>query len=264
MLSSEPAAFVRVSGVSKQFTSHGHTDVPALRDVSVAAGAGEFVCLLGPSGCGKSTLLNIVAGFLPADSGVVEVDGRPVAGPGLDRCMLFQSPTLFPWLSAEENVLFGPRAQRRLAERDMQEKKSRCAELLSIVGLDEFARHYPHQLSGGMQHRVAFARALINEPKVLLMDEPFGALDAITRTAMQDFLLDLWQRLKMTVLFVTHDVEEATLLADRVCVMSARPGQVAKVVSVDIPRPRTFADTETARFIELKREIRAHVRGVAE
>jgi NitT/TauT family transport system ATP-binding protein len=247
------AGELRISGVSKTFPASGKSAPTVVLDrVDLDVAAGEFVCLLGPSGCGKSTLLNIVAGFLPADEGGVTAGGRPVRGPGPDRCVLFQSPTLFPWLTTRDNVLFGPRARRAVDA----ETRETCDRLLDAVGLGSFAGHYPHQLSGGMRHRAALARALINQPAVLLMDEPFGALDAITRAAMQAFLLDLWQRHRMTVLFVTHDVEEATLLADRVCVMSARPGRILQVVDVDMARPRSYEMTETTAFIRMKRTIR--------
>jgi NitT/TauT family transport system ATP-binding protein len=254
------AGSIEVQGVSKRFGDGRAHGTLALADITLSVAAGEFVCLLGPSGCGKSTLLNMAAGFLSPDVGSILVGGRPVKGPGVDRCMLFQSPTLFPWLTAEQNVMFGPRS-RGLGRSDV---RRRCEELLEVVGLSDFGQHYPHQLSGGMQHRVAFARALINKPAVLLMDEPFGALDAITRTTMQNFLLELWQQERMTVLFVTHDVEEATLLADRVCVMSPRPGRVAAVVPVDIPRPRSYATTETPEFVTLKRGIREFVEGTTQ
>lgn len=254
-----PGAALDARGVRKVFQGKAGTTV-ALEEVDLSVSAGEFVCLLGPSGCGKSTLLNIVAGFTGADAGEVAMGGRRITGPGADRCMLFQSPTLFPWLTTRDNVLFGPRARHALDDK----ARRHCDELLEAVGLAAFAKHYPHQLSGGMRHRAAFARALINRPACLVMDEPFAALDAITRTAMQEFLLDLWQRDRMTVLFVTHDVEEATLLADRVCVMSPRPGRIKAVVDVPIARPRTYASTETTEFVNLKRQIRRLVDGGAQ
>jgi NitT/TauT family transport system ATP-binding protein len=238
--------------VTKTFQAATETANRVLDEVDLEVDDGEFVCLLGPSGCGKTTLLNIAAGFLSPDSGTVNVGGRRVSGPGPDRCVLFQSPTLFPWLTTKDNVLFGPRARRV----PTHNPRPRASELLAAVGLGEFEEHYPHQLSGGMRHRAAFARALINDPTILLMDEPFGALDAITRAGMQEFLLDLWQRTRMTVLFVTHDVEEATLLADRVCVMSTGPGRIVEIVSVGLPRPRNYDMTESAEFVALKRRIR--------
>src|SRR5579885_35575 len=207
------SASIEVVQVSKTFRRQGQV-TPALEGIDLTVAPGEFVTLLGPSGCGKSTLLHIIAGFIAPDSGSVRMDGSPVSRPHADRCMLFQSPTLFPWLTVRQNVLFGPRA-RGFSVSDSRQR-SDC--LIRLVCLDGFARHCPHQLSGGMRHRAALARALINRPRVLLMDEPFAALDAITREAMQAFLLELWQRERTTILFVTHDVEEATLLADRVCV----------------------------------------------
>lgn len=242
---------VTVQRVFKSFrTRAGET--AALEAVNLTVAPGEFVCLFGPSGCGKSTLLNVVAGFIGADSGTILADGIPVTGPRADLCMLFQSASLFPWLTVLDNVLFGPKARGLLAP----STRDQAMQLLHDVGLQGFERHFPHQLSGGMRHRAAFARALINNPAVLLMDEPFGALDAITRAQMQEFLLELWQRARMTVLFVTHDVEEATLLADRVCIMSPRPGRIIKDVRVSLRRPRSYADTETQAFIVLRRSIR--------
>ncbi len=241
---------INVSGVTKAFR-RGNQVTFALKDVDLSVDDGEFVCLLGPSGCGKSTLLNIVAGFMHPDGGTVCSRGVSVTGPGADRCVLFQSPALFPWWTARENVLFGPRAQHRLSA----DTKRRADDLFAAVGLQGFESHFPHQLSGGMRTRVAFARALINNPAVLLLDEPFAALDAITRASMQEFLLELWQRERTTILFVTHDVEEAALLADRVCVMSARPGIIAHTVPIDIPRPRHYVATETTEFVAVRRKL---------
>lgn len=249
-------AAVDIQAITKIFRRQGEPTL-ALDTVDLAIKPAEFVCLLGPSGCGKSTLLNVVAGFLRPDAGAILVDGDPVSGPGADRCMLFQSPTLFPWLTARDNVLFGPRAQRTLSGRAVR----RADELLDIVGLRGFEDHYPHQLSGGMRHRAAFARALINQPPILLMDEPFAALDAITRASMQVFLLGLWEQLKMTILFVTHDVEEATLLADRVCVMSPRPGRIMTITDITLPRPRTQETMDTSEFIALRRRLRQQLGG---
>jgi NitT/TauT family transport system ATP-binding protein len=243
---------VRLTDVHKSFTARRRVTRAALEGVTLDIGAGEFLCLLGPSGCGKSTLLNILAGFTSADSGEVLVDGRPVGGPGHDRGVLFQTPMLFPWLTTWQNVLFGPKARGVLTPA----VRSEAEELLDTVGLGEFRDAYPHELSGGMRHRAAFARVLINHPGVLLMDEPFGALDAITRATMQRFLLDLWQRHRTTIVFVTHDVEEATLLGDRVCVLSGRPGRTRAVIDIDLRRPRSYDDTETLEFVSAKRAIR--------
>jgi NitT/TauT family transport system ATP-binding protein len=248
------SASLEVVQVSKSFRRQGQV-TPALEGIDLAVTPGEFVALLGPSGCGKSTLLHIIAGFIAPDSGSVRMDGSPVGRPHADRCMLFQSPTLFPWLTVRQNVLFGPRA-RGLS---MNEARQRADDLIRLVGLDGFGQHFPHQLSGGMRHRAALARALINRPRVLLMDEPFAALDAITREAMQAFLLELWQRERTTILFVTHDVEEATLLADRVCVMSARPGRIAAVKPVGLPRPRSKSIRDEPDFVALRRALRGEL-----
>jgi NitT/TauT family transport system ATP-binding protein len=245
-----PAA-VRLREVGKAFRRRRRETV-ALEGVSLDITPGEFLCLLGPSGCGKSTLLNVLAGFTRADTGEVLVDGRPVEGPGPERGVLFQTPTLFPWLTVRQNVLYGPRARGVLTPAVREE----AAGLLETVGLSEFADAYPHELSGGMRHRAAFARVLVNHPRVLLMDEPFGALDAITRAGMQRFLLELWQRRRTTIVFVTHDVEEATLLGDRVSVLSGRPGRTKAVLDIDLGRPRTYDDTETLAFVNAKRRIR--------
>jgi NitT/TauT family transport system ATP-binding protein len=250
LVTEQPAA-VRLRDVGKTFRQRKRQTV-ALEGVSLDIAAGEFLCLVGPSGCGKSTLLSILAGFTAADTGEVLVDGRPVDGPGPERGMLFQTPTLFPWLTTRQNVLYGPRARRALTPAVREEADA----LLETVGLTEFADAYPHELSGGMRHRAAFARVLINHPRVLLMDEPFGALDAITRADMQRFLLELWQRQRTTIVFVTHDVEEATLLGDRVSVLSGRPGRTKAVVDIDLRRPRTYDDTETLEFVTAKRRIR--------
>jgi NitT/TauT family transport system ATP-binding protein len=247
----ERPAAVRLRDVGKTFRQR-RRETPALEGVSLDIAAGEFLCLVGPSGCGKSTLLSILAGFTTADSGEVLVDGRPVEGPGPDRGVLFQTPTLFPWLTTRQNVLYGPRARGALTAAAREEAN----ELLETVGLTDFADAYPHELSGGMRHRAAFARVLINHPRVLLMDEPFGALDAITRAGMQRFLLELWQRQRTTIVFVTHDVEEATLLGDRVSVLSGRPGRTKAVIDIELRRPRTYDDTETLEFVTAKRRIR--------
>ena len=245
------AAAVRISGLHKSFTSRRRTR-PALEGVDLDVAAGEFVCLLGPSGCGKSTLLNILAGFEQPDAGEVLVSGTPVTGPGPERGVLFQTPRLFPWLTTWQNILYGPKARglNTPAVRDEAER------LLDVVGLTEARDAFPHELSGGMRHRAAFARVLINRPSLLLMDEPFGALDAITRAGLQRFLLELWQSRRTTIVFVTHDVEEATLLGDRVVVLSGSPGRTVATLGVDLPRPRSYEDSETLEFVTAKREIR--------
>ena len=252
------AAEVRLRSVSKTFRRGARRTV-AFSGVDLTIGPGEFVCLLGPSGCGKSTLLRVVAGMLPADEGSVVVDGREVTGPGADRGMLFQRPMLFPWLTARDNVLFGPRAQRSrgLDDRSDTELKADADSILDTVGLTEFADAYPHELSGGMQHRAAFARAVITRPSVLLMDEPFGALDAITRLRMQQFLLKMWEQYRITILFVTHDIEESVLLGDRVVLMGGRPPVLTHVIDVPLGRPRAADAVDAEAVLATKRHIRS-------
>ena len=214
--------------------------VEALRGAELSVAPGEFVCLLGASGCGKSTLLRIVAGFEPPTTGTVAVRGQNVAGPGPSRGMVFQDYGLFPWLTVRENVGFGPRA-RGLPRAEVTGIADR---FVAMVGLQRFADAYPHQLSGGMKQRVAIARVLANDAELVLMDEPFGALDAMTRERLQDELLTVWQDRKLTVMFVTHSVEEAILLADRVVVLSPGPGRIVAEEIVDLPRPRDVASPE--------------------
>ena len=251
---------VEITGVRKRFAGRTRRSPGrvALDGFDLTVRPGEFLCLLGPSGCGKSTLLSMLAGFTTADEGSVVVDGEPVTGPGPERGVLFQTPMLFPWLTTRDNVLYGPRARHELDAAARQ----RADDLLATVGLADSADAFPHQLSGGMRHRAAFARVLVNRPRLLLMDEPFGALDAITRVAMQRFLLELWERERITIVFVTHDVEEAALLGDRVCVMTGSPGRTQALIDVDLPRPRRLEDTETLEFVRLKRQIREALEGV--
>jgi NitT/TauT family transport system ATP-binding protein len=249
---------VVLDSVGKTFRRAGRRTV-AISGVSLRVAAGELVCLLGPSGCGKSTLLRIVAGALECDEGSVTVGGRPVAGPAPDRGMLFQSPMLFPWLTTRKNVLFGPKAQRAAGadDRDDPELDAEAGAILATVGLSGFSEAFPHELSGGMQHRAAFARAMITRPSLLLMDEPFGALDAITRVRMHEFLLRMWERYRITIIFVTHDIEEAVMLGDRVAVMGGRPPGIREVIDVPLRRPRLAADADTSEFLAVKRRIRA-------
>jgi NitT/TauT family transport system ATP-binding protein len=251
---------VEITGVRKRFAGRTRRSPGrvALDGFDLTVRPGEFLCLLGPSGCGKSTLLSMLAGFTQPDEGSVVVDGEPVTGPGPERGVLFQTPMLFPWLTTRDNVLYGPRARHELDDA----ARRRADELLATVGLADSADAFPHQLSGGMRHRAAFARVLVNRPRLLLMDEPFGALDAITRVAMQRFLLDLWERERTTIVFVTHDVEEAALLGDRVCVMTGSPGRTQALIDVALPRPRRLEDTETLEFVRLKRQIRQALEGV--
>ena len=233
-------------------------DVRALDRVDFTVREGEFVALLGPSGCGKSTLLNLVAGFEKLSEGTMSFDGRPVTKPGPDRGVVFQEAALLPWLSVWENVVFGPKVQRI----SRAEYEPRATDILRIVGLENFHAALPVQLSGGMRQRVGIARAFVMQPRALLMDEPFGALDAQTRLSMQALLLDVWQSLKTTVLFVTHDIDEAILLADRVCVMTARPGRITRDIPITLPRPRTLDALTSAEFTRFKAEIMAEMRGV--
>ncbi len=253
------AADIQLRSLTKVFRRGGRRTV-AFSDVDLTVAPGEFVCLLGPSGCGKSTLLRVVAGMLGADSGSVTVAGHRVTGPGAERGMLFQRPMLFPWLNTRDNVLFGPRAQRSrgLDERSDADLFADADSILETVGLAEFADAYPHELSGGMQHRAAFARALITRPSVLLMDEPFGALDAITRLRMQQFLLTMWEQYRITILFVTHDIEEAILLGDRVVLMGGRPPGLAQIIDVPLDRPRAADSVDSSAVLDIKR----HIRGV--
>ena len=251
-------ADVVIDSVGKTFRRGGRRTV-ALAGINLEVRAGELVCLLGPSGCGKSTLLRIVAGALESDEGTVTVGGQPVRGPSPDRGMLFQTPMLFPWLTTRKNILFGPKAQRAsgLNERDDPELDAEADAILGTVGLAKFGDAFPHELSGGMQHRAAFARAIITRPSLLLMDEPFGALDAITRLRMHDFLLGMWEQYRTTIIFVTHDIEEAVLLGDRVAVMGGRPPGIQEVIDIPIGRPRHAVDADTESFLTAKRKIRA-------
>jgi NitT/TauT family transport system ATP-binding protein len=237
---------LRVQSLGKTFrTPKGGTTV-ALRGIDIITHRREFLCVVGPSGCGKSTFVRILAGLETATSGTVLVDGHPVNGPGADRGMVFQGYTLFPWLTVLRNVMFGLEeggASRRTAEREAR-------EWLSLIGLESFAESYPHQLSGGMKQRVAIARALATRPRILLMDEPFSALDAQSRARMQAYLIEIWKKIDITIVFITHDLDEATLLADRILVLSAHPGEIAELIEVPVPRPRSHAQM-------LDREFRA-------
>jgi NitT/TauT family transport system ATP-binding protein len=225
----------------------------ALDGISFRTHRREFVCVIGPSGCGKSTLIRILAGLERQTSGAVLLDGKPVEGPGADRGMVFQGYTLFPWLTVKKNVMFGLKmngAGRTQAERE-------ALQWLDLVGLAKFADVYPHQLSGGMKQRVAIARALANQPRILLMDEPFGALDAQTRAKMQTHLLDIWRNIDVTVLFITHDLDEAIFLADRILVLKAHPGEVQELIEVPVPRPRDYSQVNSPEFIATKARLEA-------
>jgi len=240
---------IRVENVSIIF-GEGEASFIAVDRVSTEIAAGEFVCILGPSGCGKSTLLNAIAGLEPASSGRIQVDGATVTGPSADRGMVFQQPALFPWKTVRKNVAYGP----RMSGHSDAEADRTAERLLEMVGLAAFADKRPQTLSGGMQQRVAIARALANTPRILLMDEPFGALDAQTRAMMQENLLQIWHELGITIVFVTHDVDEAIFLADRILVMSAGPGRFVREIAVTIPRPRSPEVAIDPRFVEVKRQ----------
>jgi NitT/TauT family transport system ATP-binding protein len=225
----------------------------AIHDISATIASGEFVCVLGPSGCGKSTLLGALAGHLRPTSGTVNVDRVAVNGPHPDRGLVFQQHTLFPWKRVVDNVAFGLKMKGVARE----ERHQRACDLLKLMGLAGFEHSYPAQLSGGMQQRVEIARVLINHPRVMLMDEPFGALDAQTRMKMQELLLDVWTRIRTTILFITHDIDEALFLADRVFVMSPRPGRIIDEIVVDFARPRSPELVTSSRFTALKRHCLA-------
>jgi NitT/TauT family transport system ATP-binding protein/sulfonate transport system ATP-binding protein len=245
-----------IQGVSRTFTSAKGVATQALLPVDFEVRENDFVTILGPSGCGKSTMLRIVAGLDSPTSGRVLLDGRPVEGPGADRGMVFQSYTLFPWLTIEQNIRFG------LRERGMPEaqQKERAAYFIAKVGLRGFEQHFPKQLSGGMQQRTAIARALANDPKILLMDEPFGALDNQTRVLMQELLLGIWEAERKTVLFVTHDIDEAIFMANRVAVFSARPGRIKTELAVDLPHPRHYTIKTSPEFMDLKARLTEEIR----
>jgi NitT/TauT family transport system ATP-binding protein len=252
-MSAAPA--VELRGVWKAFVK-GERRVEAIQEVDLEIAPRSFTAVLGPSGCGKSTLLNLVAGFEAPTLGSVLCGGSTVLGPSPKRAVVFQEPALFPWYSVYGNVVFGPRAQGKRPD----DYSRRAEQIIEQVGLKGFASHYPAELSGGMKQRVGIARVLVMEPEVLLMDEPFGSLDAQTRTLMQELLLSVWERHQQTVLFITHDIEEALLLADTVYVMTARPGRIKKRIPVELSRPRTIEVTTSPVFNELKREVLALIR----
>jgi NitT/TauT family transport system ATP-binding protein len=249
------AAKVEIKNVTKQFVDRRRT-VQALEGANLALADNEFVSLVGTSGCGKSTLLSIVAGLQDPTSGEVLVDGQPVDGPGRDRGVVFQTYTLFPWLTARENVEFALREEPL----SRAERRKQAMENLELVGLQTFADAYPSQLSGGMKQRVAIARALSYRPAILLMDEPFGALDALTRQLMQELLTNVWERHRLTVLFVTHDVEEAVYVSDRVAVMTNRPGRIKTEIAVQLPRPRSYDMVSSPEFAAIEGEVIESIR----
>ena len=239
-----------VSHLHKEFQSHGKSTL-ALKDINFTTHRREFVCVVGPSGCGKSTLIRILAGLEEHSSGDVLLQGQPVSGPGSDRGMVFQGYTLFPWLTVKKNVMFGLEVNGR----GKLECEREAMQWLQLIGLEKFADVYPNQLSGGMKQRVAIVRALANQPRILLMDEPFGALDAQTRCRMQAHLLEIWRKIDITILFITHDLDEAIFLADRIIVLSAHPGEVQEVIEVPVPRPRSVAQFVTLPFLATKARL---------
>jgi NitT/TauT family transport system ATP-binding protein len=243
---------LEIRGVSKRFET-SRADTLALSDINLRVREGEFVCLLGPSGCGKSTLLNIIAGFDKADSGVVIANGETVAGPGPDRVVVFQEAALFPWQNVLSNIEFG----MKLAGIRKAERRARAEEYLRLVGLEKFARAFIHELSGGMRQRVQLARSLTVDPRILLMDEPFAALDAQTREVMQEELQSIWQRTGKTIVFVTHNVREAVLLADRVVVMSPSPGRIKREIEISLEHPRS---PDSHAVVDLASDIREELR----
>ncbi|UFZ07825.1 ABC transporter ATP-binding protein [Bradyrhizobium ontarionense] len=248
-------ATIDIVNVSKTFTDRKrNAEVTALADISLSIARNELVCLLGPSGCGKSTLLNMIAGFEQPSAGSLTVDGRPVTAPGADRGVVFQHANLMPWLPVWENVAF----HLLLGGGQKAERRARAQVYVDMVGLTGFENHYPSELSGGMNQRVGIARALLMNPQVILMDEPFGALDEQTRMDMQTELVRIWQQHQGTIVFVTHGIDEALTLGTHVAVMSARPGRIAEIIPIDLPRPR---DITSPQFNALKRHILALLRG---
>ncbi|MCQ8903833.1 MAG: ABC transporter ATP-binding protein [Methanothrix sp.] len=249
-------SLLEVRSVSKVFDVDGKS-MEVLRDISMSVDEGEFVCFIGPSGCGKTTLLRIIAGLEFPSSGSVLLDGAPIRGPGPERGMVFQEYSLFPWRTVLDNVAFGPEIRGVPKE----ERYRLAREYLKMVGLERFESRYPHELSGGMKQRVAIARALVNNPKALLMDEPFGALDAQTRNVMQSELLRIWEQERKTIIFVTHSVDEAIYLGDRIIVFSARPGRVKEIIGIDLPRPRKRTSLEVNRIRDkILQDLRSEIK----
>jgi NitT/TauT family transport system ATP-binding protein len=251
---SGPPALIATRALNKVYQTQSGEEVVALRDVGFEMKAGEFVTVVGPSGCGKSTLLKILAGILARSSGTVTLAGRQIAGPSRDVGVVFQAPVLLPWRNVLQNVMLPIDIQKR----PRAEAEARARDLLKLVGLAGFDTKYPGELSGGMQQRVGITRALVHDPALLLMDEPFGALDAMTREQMNLELLRIWTESRKTVMLVTHSIPEAIFLADRVIVMSPRPGRITEIMEVDLPRPRDLAMINSARFGDYVARIRAH------
>ena len=250
MAGEERVTKLKIDHVKKVYQGRNGA-VTALNGVDLEIKENEFICVVGPSGCGKSTLLNIIAGLEDATEGAVYIDDRKIEGTGVERGVVFQQYALFPWMTVLKNVMFGPTLQGK----STAEAKEIAMKYIKMVQLEEFVDHYPKELSGGMKQRVAIARAYANNPEVLLIDEPFGALDAQTRTQLQSELLEMWERERKTCFFITHDVEEAIILAQRVVIMSARPGRIKDVVNIDIPYPRDQETKMSQRFLELKNHI---------
>ena len=248
---------ITLDRVSKTFVSRDGEAVAALEDMSLSIGKDEFVVLVGPSGCGKSTLLRIIGGLIPVSGGSAAIDGRAIEEPRSETGIVFQAPTLLPWADVLDNVLFPLKLMRRLDAGSVE----RARALIALVGLSGFERKFPRELSGGMQQRAAICRALVHEPSILLMDEPFGALDALTREEMTMELLRIWSERPKTIVFVTHSIPEAVLLADRVVVMSPRPGRIAEVIEVPLPRPRSFEQEARREFQDCARRIRGLIFG---
>jgi NitT/TauT family transport system ATP-binding protein len=246
----ERPVVMKVRDLHKTFGINGHGHV-AFEKMSLDIHRREFICIIGPSGCGKSTFIRIVAGLEDSSGGEILIDGHPVSGPGLDRGMVFQGYTLFPWRTVKQNVMFG----LKMRGQDTSTADAEARQWLDMVGLAKFEGAYPHELSGGMKQRVAIARALANEPRILLMDEPFGALDALTRGKMQSYLMQIWKKVDVTVLFITHDLEEACYLADRIVVMGTNPGRVLEVIENPMPRPRSTDQLISPEFLALKHRL---------
>ncbi|MDR1252900.1 MAG: ABC transporter ATP-binding protein [Treponema sp.] len=241
------AGLIEIEKLRKSFPQNEGDDIVVLDNVDLRFESGEFVSLIGPSGCGKSTLLRIIAGLTRADSGSLSLDGGAISAPGFERGLVFQDPTLFPWMNIYENIAYGLRSRGVY-----KEEKQNIPAYFKLVGLTGFEKSYPHHLSGGMAQRAALARTLVNKPKVLLLDEPLGALDAFTRMNMQDEILKIWQEQRMTTVMVTHDVDEAIYMAGHIVVMSARPAKIEEVIKVELGRPRRRDDPE---FLSLRSRI---------
>jgi NitT/TauT family transport system ATP-binding protein len=239
-----------VQHLGKVFASR-QGEVEALRDINFKVHRREFICVIGPSGCGKSTLIRILAGLDYPTSGAVVLDNHAVSGPGPDRGMVFQNYTLFPWLTVKKNVMFGP----QMKNLGLNKSEADAKQWIRMVGLEKFEDHFPHQLSGGMKQRVAIARALANQPRIMLMDEPFGALDAQTRCSMQTYLKQIWLNVDVTILFITHDLDEAIYLADRIVVLHAHPGRMAEIIEVPLPQPRTPEQFMHPRFLATRKRL---------